>query len=161
MGPRVRDVMTQEVVTVSPDLGLAELERLFATRRVSGAPVLEGERIVGVVSRADVVTALGQQEAVAEVAVSFYQSPWDEGVSAVEALEKASEAFGEKLRHLRVRDVMNDHVIFVSPDVALEDAARDMAERGVHRLLVLENARLRGILSSLDVVRAVAERGLG
>jgi CBS domain-containing protein len=153
--------MTSDVATVEPELSLADLERLLAARGVSGAPVVEKGRLVGVVSRTDVVRLLGQQEGVAEVAVSFYQTPWDEDVSAVEQMEHASEAFAEKLRHLRVRDAMSGHVIFVSSDVPLEEAARTMSEHGVHRLLVWEDGALCGIVTSLDVVHVVAERGFG
>ena len=161
MSVLVRDVMTAEVASAAPDQSLAELERMFAARRVSGAPVVEGGKLLGVISRADIVRVLGEQEGVAEVVVSFYQTPWDEDVSAVEAMERASDTFGEKLRHLCVRDAMSDHVIFVSPDAALEDAAHMMTENGVHRLLVWEGGDLCGIVTSLDVVRTVAERGLG
>ena len=158
---RVREVMTVDVASVGPDDSLAAIEQLFAARRVSGAPVVDGDKLIGVISRADVVRVLGQQEGVAEAVVAFYQSPWDEDVSAVEEMSRASNTFSEKLRHLRVRDAMSNHVIFVSPDVALEDAARVMSDNGVHRLLVWSEGSLCGIVTSLDVVRAVAERGFG
>jgi CBS domain-containing protein len=153
--------MTSDVFTVSPDLSLAELERLLASRGVSGAPVVETCQLIGVVSRADVVRVLGKEEGVAELVVSFYQSPWDDPVSPVEAMVQASEAFGEKLRHLTVRDAMSPHVIFVSPETPLEDAARLMSERRVHRVLVWDGDTLCGIVTSLDVVDAVAQHGLG
>jgi CBS domain-containing protein len=158
---RVRDGMTAEVVTVGPDLSLAEFERLLSERRVSGAPVVDDGKLLGVISRTDVVRLLGQQEGVAEMTVSFYQTPWDEDVSAVELMERVSDAFGERLRHLRVRDAMSGHVIFTSRDAPLEEAARIMTEYGVHRLLVWEDGEVCGIVTSLDVVGAVAERGLG
>lgn len=55
---RVRDVMTQEVATVAPDTSLAEIATLMEKRRIKRLPVLKQGRLVGVVSRSDLVHAL-------------------------------------------------------------------------------------------------------
>ena len=47
---RLRDIMTTDVVTVSPELTIRDAMALFATRHVSGAPVVSGKQVVGVVS---------------------------------------------------------------------------------------------------------------
>src|SRR5262245_32486638 len=52
---RVRDIMTTDVVTLPPDATLEEAGQCFATYRVSGVPVAEGGRVVGVVSKSDLV----------------------------------------------------------------------------------------------------------
>lgn len=57
---RARDVMTREVATVAPDAPLAEVATLLETRRVKRLPVLEGERLAGMVSRSDLVAALAE-----------------------------------------------------------------------------------------------------
>jgi CBS domain-containing protein len=55
---RVRDVMTQAVVTVAPDTSLAEIATLMEKRRIKRLPVLKQGRLVGIVSRSDLVRAL-------------------------------------------------------------------------------------------------------
>ena len=55
---RVADIMTREVVTVPPEATLAEVAALLEARRVKRVPVLEADRVVGMVSRADLVRAL-------------------------------------------------------------------------------------------------------
>jgi len=55
---RVRDVMTQEVETVAPDTSLAEIATLMEKRRIKRLPVLRQGRLVGIVSRSDLVHAL-------------------------------------------------------------------------------------------------------
>jgi CBS-domain-containing membrane protein len=52
---RVRDIMTTDVVTVTPHTTLRDAIELFAKRHVSGAPVIDGEKVVGVVSTSDVL----------------------------------------------------------------------------------------------------------
>jgi CBS domain-containing protein len=54
----VRDVMTQEVVTVAPDTSLAEIATLMEKRRIKRLPVLKHGRLLGIVSRSDLVHAL-------------------------------------------------------------------------------------------------------
>ena len=57
-GRRVADVMTHDVLTVSADAPLADIVALMEERRVKRVPVLEGDRVVGLVSRADLLRAL-------------------------------------------------------------------------------------------------------
>ncbi len=57
---KARDVMTREVVSVAPDAAAAEIATLLETRGIKRVPVLEGGRLAGIVSRADLVQALAQ-----------------------------------------------------------------------------------------------------
>lgn len=157
MGACARDLMSAPVRSVEPDTPLAELETLLTAQRVSGAPVVDGGRVVGVVSRSDVVRVLAREDTAAQLLVSFYLSPWDEDVSAVEVLTRSSEMLAQRLHHLHVRDAMSERVLAVPPDAPLREVARRMADERVHRLLVLEDGALRGLVSSLDLARAVAE----
>src|SRR5215510_1466519 len=53
---RVRDIMSTEVVTVPPDLTLQDTIELLTTKHVTGAPVVAGDRIVGVISATDLLS---------------------------------------------------------------------------------------------------------
>lgn len=55
---RARDVMTAEVVTIAPDTPVADIATLLERRRVKRVPVVEGKRVVGIVSRSNLVQAL-------------------------------------------------------------------------------------------------------
>jgi CBS domain-containing protein len=59
---RVRDVMTAPVVTVGEDTEITEIARLLTAYRIKRVPVLRDGRIVGIVSRADLVRALAAEE---------------------------------------------------------------------------------------------------
>lgn len=160
-GLRARDVMTTNVRCVSPEMSFADLERFFANERVGGAPVVEQGRVVGLISRTDIVRCLGQEQAVVELSLSFYRSHWEEeGASMVELLSQQSQAAADRVQSLCVRDAMTRPVLAVLPDDSVQDVARKMAEHRVHRILVHEGDELRGLISSLDLVSVVAEHGL-
>jgi len=153
---RARDVMAKDVFGVSPDLVLLELERELAARRITGAPVLEHGRVVGIVSRTDVDARMFREQSRSAVTALFYQQA-DLDLPVAPDLDPTARAL-ESLRQLRVRDVMTRDLLAVAPDDPLPAVARLMRDRRVHRVLVLDSGRLVGIVSSFDVVRAVAER---
>ena len=146
--------------TVSPDTPLVELARLFLEDRVSGYPVVEGERLVGIVSRSDLVRQLSVEQSVAENVSDFYRD-----VGAFEdppgSFAAIARQVGARLGSLRVEDAMIRSVVRVESDAPLAEVARRMLERGIHRLPVVEGERLVGILSSLDLVRLFAEGRAG
>jgi CBS domain-containing protein len=155
MNRRVRDVMrTSPLITASPDDTLAELERALMQLKVTGMPVVERGKVVGVVSRSDIVRQISYGRALAEIGVDYYQDLV--GIGAVPARTEAAELAGrivaDRLESTRVRDVMSERVIAVAPAEPISAAARAMVERGIHRVLVLDEGSLVGILTSLDLV---------
>jgi acetoin utilization protein AcuB len=152
----VGEVMRVEVLTVAPDLSLPELESRLLKRRVGGYPVVENGRLVGIVSRSDIVRQLSVERSVGGALANF-----DPNESSDAALEKVvasiSEYIGRRMEVLTVRDAMITEVITARPDEALVEAARRMLEARVHRLPVVEDGALRGILTSSDFVRLFAD----
>jgi CBS domain-containing protein len=155
---QVRDLMTADVRTVSPNMRLTDLERLLIRERLSGAPVVKDGRLVGVVSRSDVVRQLVVERTSAEYVADARSSglaSWHH-LPDGEMTARISDAVGEHLEHVQVEDIMVTDVITVAPDADLRDAARLMIDHHVHRVLVVEDSRVRGILSTTDLVRLVA-----
>lgn len=60
-GPRVVDVMTRGVISVSPDTDIEQVTDLLASRRIRRVPVLEGSKLVGIVSRSDLVRQIAMR----------------------------------------------------------------------------------------------------
>ena len=153
---RVRDVMSRKpLVTIGPDATLAELERVLIEHRVTGVPVVERGKVVGVISRSDVVRQISVGRTLAEIAVDYYhdlRGPVGSGQGLAEDAELSGRIVGDRLETTRVRDAMAERVIAVSPSDYVARAAREMLERGIHRVLVLEEGALVGIVSSLDLV---------
>jgi CBS domain-containing protein len=149
--------MTRSVAAVEPDTSLTELERELARHRVSGMPVVDraGE-VVGVVSRADVVRAVSGAAGDAEAVLAWYRDTAgaDPGEGAL------SRMAGERAAALRVADVMTSEVLSVRPEDPVDVVAALLVARGIHRVLVTEGRRLYGLVTTLDIARAVAEHRL-
>lgn len=154
---RVRDVMQSELATIRPEADLRELDELLLRRRIQGVPVVSDGKVVGLVSRSDVVRQLRAEESRFEAEIDFYLSPFDEGQRGEHEERAVSEAVATRMRRLRVREVMTEEVIGVAPDAEIGEAARVMCARRIHRVLVLEDGRLVGLVSSLDLMRLLAE----
>lgn len=163
MSLRAIDLMTTDVKTVEPEMRLSDLEAFFTSEGMSGAPVVSRSRLVGLVSRSDVVRLLAREDKQirTEIAFYYYLSPWDEEPTLPDLItHQSSTLLGRRLETLKVKDAMTHRVVAVAPDASIEDLCKVMMAHRVHRVLVIEGEALRGLVSSLDVVRAVAERGL-
>lgn len=133
-----KDVMQERVVTVRPNLLVRELAKLLDEKRISGAAVVErGGRIVGVVSKSDLV----HHEL--EGADHYV---WEEGAMPrgfhVESPDRAV-----------VADIMTPGVVEAAPDAPLSALARLMRRRRIHRVFITEAGRLRGIVTTLDLLK--------
>ncbi len=177
---RLRDIMTADVHAVSSDATLQELAEFFTEENVSGAPVLDGEKLVGVVSVTDLIEfdadgrGVPRYEAIetdefneeardpaAPTAPGFFTDPWDDARVRVRSRLSAGGALWSSLQDQTVADVMTRDLLTMPATAEVGDAARSMMKAGVHRLLVMEGADLAGVVTTTDIVRAVARYGLG
>lgn len=183
----VADLMTRDVITVEPETTLREVASLLATEHIGGVPVVAGEVVLGVVSATDLLDfdaespgAPAQRELQAagfgespedtawEVeagdapAAAYFTDLWeDAGADVVQRFEQSESPEWNVLEEHVASEVMTRAVFSVSPDTGVQEAASRMLEAEVHRALVLEEGRLVGVLTTLDVLRAVASHGLG
>jgi CBS domain-containing protein len=189
---QVRDIMTREVVTLSPEMTLREASDVLAGKHVSGAPVVAGGRVVGVVSQSDILAfvttapperdeptgvemrapeeesawaPLPEWEELPETPPSYFSQPWTELAEEAEAAqlietEPLADARGYELGTLdahTVEEVMSRALHALRPVADVAEAADYMRSAGIHRVLVMEDGELRGIVTTLDVARAVAD----
>lgn len=146
---RARDVMSRTVRTVGVDSLVRDAARVLSRGRISALPVVDRRRrVVGIVSEGDL---LRRPETGTEKRRSWWLDLLTD--SATEARRIA------KSRAVRVRDVMTQPVVSVTPGTDLREVA-DLLERwGIKRVPVMRGARLVGIVSRRDLVRAFAKRG--
>ena len=139
---KVRDVMTTDVVTVTPTTPLREVARLLSERRVSGAPVVDEQgSCIGVISEGDLLfKEIGQPEPRTPLEWVFGSRDTAEAIR-----RRGARTAGE---------AMSAPPITIEPDMPLRVAAERMVNDGVNRLPVVENGRLVGIVTRADLVRA-------
>jgi len=137
---KVCDLMTSEVVTVTPKTSLRDAAVLLTEKGISGMPVVnDANEVVGVLSEADIVVKAG-----GEVARNRLLG-W---------LLEADFGLEDKIRAETVGDAMTAPPVSISPKRRVHQAARLMVSENVNRLPVVENGKLVGIVTRADIVRA-------
>jgi CBS domain-containing protein len=154
--------MTRQVVTLTPEMTLNEMDTVLVKRGISGAPVVEYGRLVGVASQADVVRTLWEGQHEASKLGAFYASPFPIPITALEYMAKDSQRIGDQLVEHRVKDIMTKDPLVAHPEDPIEEVASRLVADQIHRLPVTEvgTGELVGIISSLDLVRAITTYGL-
>ena len=150
----VADWMSKDIVSFRPDQRLLDVEEVLVRERITGGPVVEDGVLVGVISRSDLVRQLEVERSKVEAA-NHSLDPFDRDEPFCSPMA-VSTAVAVRWAELKVRDVMLRDVVSVAPGDTLREAARMMAERGIHRVIVLVGGQPIGALSALDVVRAAA-----
>jgi CBS domain-containing protein len=140
---RVKDVMTTAVFAVSPDTSLETAARLLAQKHISGAPVIENGRVVGVISASDLV------DPDADVGETLGYPLY------YRVMDGLAEELGDhvRVRPGRVMEVMTHAVISIPAEATLVEAASRMLQLGVHRLVVVrDDDELAGVVSTVDLL---------
>ncbi len=141
---RVGDIMQTDWPALGPDQTVEDTIKLFAESGISGVPVVEGERLVGIVTEGDLIFQDADVKAPGFLDILGGIIPlgnWEE--YRREALKSAGVTVGE---------VMTENPITVSPDATLAEAATLMAENRVKLLPVAEGERLRGVVTRMDIL---------
>jgi CBS domain-containing protein len=133
------DIMTRDVVTVTPETDLATVAQLLLEHKISALPVLdEQRRVVGILSEGDLLGSPSEKRT---------GGSWLRLFRGDAELEKLATA-----RHLQVADVMTRRVVTVTDQTPIEAVASLMHRRKLKRVPVLHNDELVGIVSRVDVI---------
>lgn len=150
-----RDVMQTHVVTLSPDTPLSAAQRVFYEESIHGAPVVDQlGTVVGVLTTGDLLRAAVESEDVAPSRPSYYRNDLD--LSHFD-WERAPADLEERLGGATVADAMSPEVIDVSPDTKVPEIARRMREHQIHRIIVVEDGKLCGLISTFDLIGVLAQ----
>lgn len=158
MKATAKDIMTADLLTVTPATTLTQFARILTEDEISGCPVVTVDgRLVGIASKTDLLSRLleGRHDFSASPDFRGLLGLGEEGLVAGRgaAEESEEEVFGT------VEDIMQSDPVTVLPDASVLDIARVLAENRIHRVLVQEKGKLKGIITSLDVIAHFASGG--
>jgi CBS domain-containing protein len=145
-----RDIMRTQVISVRSDMDTKELARLFLEEGITGAPVVDkNDDLVGVISQTDLVyyNMTRGDELVMES--DFYQNARMEGRHVPTGFQI------EDTNTAQVSEVMTPVVHSVSERAGVGSIARLMSRHRIHRVVVRRGRKVVGIISALDVLRAL------
>jgi CBS domain-containing protein len=184
---RIRDIMTTDLITLDPNHTIREAMDVFVAKRISGAPVVAGDEVVGVISAMDLVQFAASLPGVptereltsdlledpnddeAERRVLsdrsddpsgvFFTELWDDsGVPVVERMAGPTTAEWNSLEEHTVSEAMTRAPVHaLTPDTLVTAAAEYMQRAQIHRVLVMTGRTLIGVVTTSDVTQAVAE----
>lgn len=145
---KVRDIMSVDPITVTPEMTVTQAAHMMVDNRIGALPVLEGDRLVGIVTEGDLIMQ--------DVRLEFptYLHLLDGFIMYPPATARFESEL-KKAVAADVRAVMTADPLTVQADAPVEDAATLLVDRDVSRLPVLEGDRLVGVVSKSDIVRSL------
>ena len=147
----VRDIMEKDPVTVAPEATVEDVVATLRKHQLPGVPVVDDDRrVVGIVTEADLVLP----DENGDLHIPHYINLFG-GTVFLESLGR----FEGRLRKAfaaNAADMMTRDPDTVDPDTSVREAARLIHETGHNRLPVVEDGRLVGVVTRLDVLGALA-----
>ena len=124
-------MMQKQVITATPDMTLADVQRLMREHHIRHVPVVSGKRLVGIITDRDLREA----------------SP-----SPATTLTRGEIAY--QLATTPIKQCMTKDVVWIGPDIDMVQATRLLLQRQCSCLPVVYNGTLVGIITELDCLRA-------
>lgn len=141
---KVKDVVNRNLITVSPSSSFEEVINIMK-KGVGKVPVLENEKVVGIITRDDILVKEGKFPLPPVIAF------WEVMITL-----PGNKEYQEKLNKFssyKVEDIMSKVKIYSSLEDNLEDVVTEMLNKKISYTLVLENEKLVGIVTKSDLIK--------
>lgn len=148
---KAKDIMTTDVVSISPDADIAEAVRLLLDKGYNGLPVVDARGgIIGILCQSDLVA---QQKKLSIPSV-FSLLDGFLPMSSMKDLDKEME----KISALTVKHAMTADPAFATPETGVEDVATMMVERSYHTVPVVDGGKVVGIIGMSDILKTIVKK---
>ena len=143
-----KDIMTSEVITISPEEEVAQAAKLLLAKRINGLPVVnDAGELVGILCQSDLII---QQK---NIPLPSLFTLLDGFIPLTPSKKLDKEV--EKIAATKVSDAMTADPVTVNPDTGIEEIAALMVEKNYHTLPVVEGGKLVGIVGKEDVLKTL------
>ncbi len=145
---RVKDIMTSDVISVSPETEIVSAARIMIEKRINGLPVVDGKgEVIGILCQSDLVA---QQKCV-PIPSLFSLMDGFMPLTSLKRIEKEVE----KIAALTVAQAMTPKPATVTPETGIEEVAGLMVDKGFHTLPVVQDGKLVGVVGKEDVLKTL------
>ena len=145
---RVKDIMTRDLITVSPETEIVHAAKLLLEKSINGVPVVDGTgKLVGILCQSDLIA----QQKRLPIPSIFTLLDGFIPLRSIKHLEKEVE----KIVATTVAHAMTPNPVTVRPDTSIEEVATIMVDRNFHTLPVVDEGKLVGIVGKEDVLRTL------
>lgn len=152
---QVKDVMTRDVITCKPSDSIESIVKLMSEKDISGLPVVEGDKVAGMVTEADIMRLLAVPVRSNTLWLPSPLEVWLEiplkDLMELRRLQRSVKDMGEQ----KVSTIMNKDVLSIGQDDDVEDAAAIMVKHKVNRLPAIKDGKLVGIITRDDIIHGL------
>ncbi|MCK5323782.1 MAG: CBS domain-containing protein [Desulfobulbaceae bacterium] len=142
------DIMTRDIITVSPDTGITKAAQLLLENHINGIPVVESSgRLVGIICQSDLVV---QQK---EFPLPSFFTLLDSFITLPSPRQIEKEV--EKISAITVSKAMTKKPVTVRPDTQIETLAALMVDKNFHTIPVVDEDKLVGIVGKEDLLKTL------
>jgi CBS domain-containing protein len=143
---KVKDIMTRELITVSPQTEIVSAAKILLEKRINGLPVIDDSgKLVGILCQSDLVA---QQKSIPIPSVYTLLDSFIP-LTSIKRIDKEVQ----KIAALKVEQAMTPDPVTVGPETDIEDVARLMVDKKYHTLPVMEGDKIVGIVGKEDVLK--------
>ena len=148
---KVKDIMTTNVITVTPQTEIVQATKLLLENHINGVPVTdETGKLVGILCQSDLIA---QQK---KLPVPSFFTLLD-GLVPLTSM-KYLESQVQKIAAITVAQAMTSNPVAVQPDSSIEEVAALMVDNNFHTIPVVHKGELVGIIGKEDILRTILPR---
>ena len=145
---KVKDIMTKELITVSPATEINSAAKILLEKRINGLPVIDDSgKLVGILCQSDLVA---QQK---RIPIPSVYTLLDSFIPLTSLRRIDKEV--KKIAALKVEQAMTPEPVTIGPETDIEDVARLMVDKKYHTLPVMDGDKIVGIVGKEDVLKTL------
>lgn len=145
---KVKDIMTKDLITVSPEMEIAHAAKLLLEKHINGVPVVDGEgKMVGILCQSDLIT----QQKRFPIPSVFTLLDGFIPLTSMKHIEKEAQ----KISATTVAHAMTPNPFTVRPEMSIEEVATIMLDKNFNTLPVVDEEKLVGIVGKEDILKTL------
>jgi CBS domain-containing protein len=145
---KVKDIMTRELITVSPETEIVQATKLLLENRINGIPVTDKTgKLVGILCQSDLIA---QQKKLP--IPSFFT--FLDGLITLTSMKQIEKQV-QKIAAITVAQAMTPNPVTVQPDTDIEKVAALMVDKNFHTIPVVDKGELVGIVGKEDILKTL------
>ncbi len=145
---KVKDIMTRELITVSPETEIIHAAKLLLQNRINGVPVTDKMgKLVGILCQSDLIA----QQKKLPIPPFFTFLNGLISLTSMKQIEKQAQ----KIAAITVAQAMTQNPVTVQPDTDIEEVAALMVDKNFHTIPVVDEGKLVGVVGKEDVLRTL------
>jgi CBS domain-containing protein len=152
---KVEEVMTRDVITCTPADPIGKIVKVMSEKDISGLPVMDGDKLVGIITEGDIMKVLAGPEVSSTL---WLPSPFEVLLEIpfrdILQLRRLQESFKD-VSEKPVRDIMSKKPVTIEPHNDIEDASALMVRYKINRLPVVKGGKLVGIITRDDIIQGI------